>query len=111
MDERTQLILTRAKELLARDHPVTGWIGDTDRLDAGTIERQATYLALAEHQLLDEGRPLISEADRALLLERYRIRATFGDQSAETARFAWRGNRLQVWVLERRTAEDPPATR
>ena len=56
MDERAQLILTRAKRLLARDDPETGWIDAKDRLDAETIERQATYLALAEHQLLDEGR-------------------------------------------------------
>jgi hypothetical protein len=56
MDKRSQLILTRAKELLARDDPSASWIDAVDRLDAKTIERQGSYLSLAEHQLLDEGR-------------------------------------------------------
>jgi hypothetical protein len=55
MDERSRLILTRAKELLAHDHPESGWREQATRLDAKTIKRQGSYLALAEHQLLDEG--------------------------------------------------------
>jgi hypothetical protein len=55
MDERTQLILTRAKELLARDIPGASWINDVNRLDAKTIERQGGYLSIAEEQLLEEG--------------------------------------------------------
>jgi hypothetical protein len=53
MDERSQLILTRAKELLARDHPGSDWC-DKANLDERTMKRQGTYLTLAEHQLLDE---------------------------------------------------------
>jgi hypothetical protein len=56
MDERSQLILTRAKELLARDNPRAEWGDEAPALDTKTIERQATYLARAEHQLLGEGR-------------------------------------------------------
>jgi hypothetical protein len=56
MDEQSLLILTRAKELLARDHPGSGWRDGATGLDAKTIKRQGTYLTLAEHQLLDEGR-------------------------------------------------------
>lgn len=56
MDERAQLILARAKELLVRDDPSSRWIEARDRLDAKTLERQGTFLSLAEHQLLDEGR-------------------------------------------------------
>jgi hypothetical protein len=56
MDERSRLILTRAKELLARDDPRASWIDAVDRLDTKTIKRQGNYLSLAEHQLLDEGR-------------------------------------------------------
>jgi hypothetical protein len=56
MDLRSQLILTRAKELLAIDHLQSGWNDSTARLDSQTIKRQGTYLALAEHQLLYEGR-------------------------------------------------------
>jgi hypothetical protein len=56
MDERSRLILTRAKELLARDHPGLVWGDDSKGRDRKTIERQGTYLANAEHQLLTEGR-------------------------------------------------------
>jgi hypothetical protein len=56
MDERSLLILTRAKELIAREHPELAWHDGTTRPDAGTIERQAAYLARAEHELLHEGR-------------------------------------------------------
>jgi hypothetical protein len=56
MDERSRLILTRAKELLAREHPGSGWREEMTALDAKTIERQANCLSRAEHQLLDEGR-------------------------------------------------------
>jgi hypothetical protein len=55
MDKRSQLILTRAKELLARDKPGGSWVDAADRLDAKTIKLQGSYLSLAEHQLLDEG--------------------------------------------------------
>jgi hypothetical protein len=56
MDERSRLILTRAKQLLARDHPGCGWCDQATALDEKTMKRQATYLSLAEHQLLNEGR-------------------------------------------------------
>jgi hypothetical protein len=56
MDARAQLILTRAKELLARDEPGTSWLDAAQQSDNWTIERQGNYLSLAEHQLLDEGR-------------------------------------------------------
>ena len=56
MDERSRLILTRAKQLLARDHPGSGWRDQVSALDEKKMKRQGTYLTLAEHQLLDEGR-------------------------------------------------------
>ncbi|MGE3227130.1 MAG: hypothetical protein AB7I72_23850 [Parvibaculaceae bacterium] len=56
MDARAELILTRAKELLARDEPGTKWAGAAGRPDERTIKRQGRYLSQAEHQLLDEGR-------------------------------------------------------
>jgi hypothetical protein len=56
MDERAQLILARAKELLVRDDPSSRWADTASRLDAKTLKRQGTYLSLAEGQLLDEGR-------------------------------------------------------
>ena len=56
MDARAQLILTRAKELLAQDEPGMSWVDGADRADKRTIERQGTYLSMAEHQLLHEGR-------------------------------------------------------
>lgn len=42
--------------MLARDDPRASWIDAVDRPDAKTMERQGSYLSLAEHQLLDEGR-------------------------------------------------------
>jgi hypothetical protein len=56
MDKRSRLILTRAKELLAREHPGSGWGDEITGLDTRAMERQAAYLSRAEHQLLDEGR-------------------------------------------------------
>ncbi|MGE4248249.1 MAG: hypothetical protein AB7F09_02600 [Parvibaculaceae bacterium] len=56
MDARAQLILTRAKELLARDEPGTNWVDAIDRPDDRAITRQGAYLSRAEHQLLAEGR-------------------------------------------------------
>ena len=45
---------------------------------------------------------LVPEADRGWLLQRYQVRATFGSEPAMVATTYWRGNRLLVWVLERR---------
>ena len=56
MDARASLILTRAKELLARDAPGARWLDTVHKPGHETIERQGTYLSLAEHQLLVEGR-------------------------------------------------------
>ena len=55
MDERSRLILARAKQLLARDHPGSSWRDAATALDEETMKRQATCLTRAEHQLLDEG--------------------------------------------------------
>jgi hypothetical protein len=56
MEARAQLILTRAKELLARNEPGKIWIEAEERPGKRTIERQGSYLSRAEHELLDEGR-------------------------------------------------------
>jgi 4-amino-4-deoxy-L-arabinose transferase-like glycosyltransferase len=48
------------------------------------------------------GKPWIPAADRRWLLRRYQVRATFGTERAGVNASFWRGNRLQVWVLERR---------
>jgi hypothetical protein len=56
MDKRSELILTRAKELLARDEPAFGWIDAPDGHDIQTIRRQAAFLSRAERQLLEAGR-------------------------------------------------------
>jgi 4-amino-4-deoxy-L-arabinose transferase-like glycosyltransferase len=45
---------------------------------------------------------LIPEAERTWLLERYQVRVSFGSEPAMIATTYWRGNRLRVWVLERR---------
>lgn len=55
MDKRAQLILTRARNLLLRDHPDERWPAVTDKPDASVLERQGKYLSLAEDQLLREG--------------------------------------------------------
>jgi hypothetical protein len=56
MERRALLILARAKELLARDHPRRAWLSAEDRPDGPALKRQATFLSLAEDQLLDEGK-------------------------------------------------------
>jgi hypothetical protein len=56
VDKRASLILTRAKEILARDAPGTVWIEAEERLGKRIIERQGSYLSRAEHELLDEGK-------------------------------------------------------
>jgi uncharacterized membrane protein len=58
-----------------------------------------------------DGQPLIPAEDRAWILRRYRVAATFGDLPASSGAWAWRGNRLRVWVLQRapRSAFQPPA--
>ena len=56
MDERSLLILTLAKELLRREDPDLAWGDELTGPDRVVIERQAAYLARAEHQLLIEGR-------------------------------------------------------
>jgi hypothetical protein len=56
MDKRSELILTRAKELLIGDDPASQWVDASVRLDCETIERQGKYLSLAEQQLLLESR-------------------------------------------------------
>jgi hypothetical protein len=56
MDQCSELILTRARELLACDDLAADWIDASVTLDSGTIERQEKYLSLAEDQLLFEGR-------------------------------------------------------
>jgi hypothetical protein len=56
MDVRAQLILTRAKELFARDNPAAHWVDTPDSHDFKTIERQAACLSRAERQLLEAGR-------------------------------------------------------
>lgn len=58
--------------------------------------------------LSTEARPLIPDEDRPWLLERYRVRATFGEQASDAGVFAWRGNRLRVWILERRKRAPEP---
>jgi hypothetical protein len=82
---------------------VAPWDQARPRLRAGG-PRFLVVAALAR-----DGRPLISDEDRGKLLEHYRIRTDFGDQWSEVGKFAWRGNRLQVWVLERRGEARPPA--
>jgi hypothetical protein len=49
----------------------------------------------------DDGQPLIPAEDRAWILRRYRVAASFGDQPSSNGVWAWRGNRLRVWVLQR----------
>jgi hypothetical protein len=49
------------------------------------------------------GGHLVPEADREWLLRRYRIGAVFGSELAGISSTYWRGNRLRVWVLERRS--------
>lgn len=63
MDERASLILTRAKEMLARDEPGTIWIEAEERLGKRIIERQGSYLSRAEHELLKEG--MIESVDQS----------------------------------------------
>jgi hypothetical protein len=46
---------------------------------------------------------LVPEGERAWLLERYEVRASFGSEPAMVATTYWRGNRLRLWVLERRS--------
>lgn len=55
MDARAQLILERAKELLARDHPGAEWFA-VDSPDSKALERRAAYLGRAEDELIAEGR-------------------------------------------------------
>jgi hypothetical protein len=59
---------------------------------------------LAPSIVRPNGEPLIPHADRVWLLERYRVRATFGSDSASISRFNWRGNNLRLWVLEKNPA-------
>ena len=63
MERRAQLILTRARELLARDDPHGKWLTPPDTPDSSALERQAAYLSAAEQQLLDEG--LIESVDQS----------------------------------------------
>ncbi|WP_119392011.1 hypothetical protein [Taklimakanibacter lacteus] len=55
MDNRTHLILTRARELFGRAHPGEPWPEPAGRSETKLLERQAKYLARAEDQLLKEG--------------------------------------------------------
>jgi hypothetical protein len=56
MDKRAQLILTRAKELLARDGLAACWVDVPDSRNFKVMERQAACLSRAERPLLEEGR-------------------------------------------------------
>lgn len=55
MDKRTQLILARAKELFAQDHPGQPWPAATDKPDTPVLALQGRYLSRAEDRLLAEG--------------------------------------------------------
>ncbi len=66
-------------------------------------ETRPRFLLTADLQVGD--RPLVPGQDRRWILRRYRVRVTFGTAASQSAPFAWRGNRLRTWILERR----PPA--
>jgi hypothetical protein len=59
-----------------------------------------------------DGRPLIPPEDRAWILRRYQVAATFGTSASASGPWAWRGNDLRVWVLRRggRPAAGPQDT-
>lgn len=55
MDKRTQLILARAQELFAQDHPGQPWPAADDKPDTPVLALQGRYLSRAEDELLAEG--------------------------------------------------------
>lgn len=55
MDKREQLILERAQELFARDHPGAPWPVAAGQADHTVLAVQGRYLARAEDRLLMEG--------------------------------------------------------
>jgi hypothetical protein len=63
--------------------------------------RQARPKFLLTGDLRVDNLPLIPPADRAWILRRYRVVATYGTDAAESGTWAWRGNHLRVWVLQR----------
>lgn len=63
MDERTQLILERAKELFAAEHAGEPWPAVIGTPDASVLAHQGRYLSRAEDQLLAEG--LIESVDQS----------------------------------------------
>ncbi len=65
------------------------------------LQRGRPRFLLAPDIVWRTGQPLIPPADRAWLLRRYQVRATFGSDQAKRTNTYWRGNRLRVWVLER----------
>lgn len=71
--------------------------------------RRAGPLFVVVPDLVLEDKPLVPEAARDWLLQRYRIRATFGGGQAIVSPGAWRGNHLRLWVLERRDDWQRPA--
>ena len=54
MDERAQLILTRAHELFAQAHPGEAWPNAIDKPHAKVFAKQAKYLVRAGDQLVKE---------------------------------------------------------
>jgi 4-amino-4-deoxy-L-arabinose transferase-like glycosyltransferase len=67
------------------------------------LRRELPPFLVAADIVRRDGKPLIWGADRGWLLRRYHVRATFGSEPAAISPGFWRGNRMRVFVLERRS--------